>query len=95
MTDPQNVTTDVEGLIIKRVQGYCDEWATAQRKIEEQKLLQKSGLEALCEEFESLDKKIIKKMAKTKYADNFTQVLEVDEEFHTEYTKIFGVPKND
>jgi len=94
MEDENNVTTDVEGLIIKRVQGYCDEWAIEQGKINDAKLQQKAGLEALCEEFESLDKKIVKKLAKTKYADNFKQVVEVDEEFHTEYTKIFGVPEN-
>lgn len=94
MADENDVTTDVDGLIIKRVQGYCDEWSIAQGKIADQKLLQKAGLEALCEEFESLDKKIIKKLAKTKHADNFKQVAAVDETFHTEYTKIFGVPSD-
>lgn len=91
MTDENNVTTEVEGLIIKRVQEYCDEWSIAQNKIADQKLLQKAGLEALCKEFESLDKKTVKKLAKTRHADNFKQVAEADETFHTEYTKIFGV----
>ena len=94
MTDENDVTTDVEGLIIKRVKGYCEEMSLSFRKIEDQKALQKAALEALCEEFESLDKKILKKMAKTFHAQNFTAVVHTDEAFQTEYTKVFGVPED-
>lgn len=92
MTDENDVTTDVAGLIQQRIVGFCEEFSKHQTAINDLKLEQKAGLEALVKQFESLDKKTIRKMAVTKHKNNFAQVFTGDEAFHAEYTKVFGIP---
>lgn len=94
MTDVCDVTTEVDGLIKENVTQFCERYSTSQRKIDEQKTLIKADIDALNENFPSLEKKVLRKMAKTFHQQSFSTVLKDDEEFHTQYTSIFGVPAN-
>jgi hypothetical protein len=94
MTDECDVTTDVEGLIKSKVKTFCERYAASQKKINDQKVLIKGDIDALNTEFPSLEKKVLRKLAKTYQDQSFSTVLQTDEEFHTTYTSIFGVPSN-
>lgn len=83
MTDMKDPT------IAKAVKDFCDEMSASMSRTAGERDFQKEAISALAEKYE-LDKKILRKMAKTYHASNFATQKADQEEFEIAYEALFG-----
>jgi hypothetical protein len=89
MTDVNDVTTEVDGAREKAVKGFCAEMSASMSRKSGESSFQKEALAKLVEDWEGLDKKVMRKLAKTYHAQNFKNMVDEGDAFQTEYVKYF------
>lgn len=73
----------------KAVKGFIDEMSASMSRVEGERDFQKEAVNNLAEQFE-LDKKLLKKMAKTFHRSNFATQKSDQEVFELAYEELFG-----
>jgi hypothetical protein len=76
-------------VVAKAVKDFCDEMSASFSRTQGEKDFQKEAVSLLAEKHE-LDKKILKKMAKTYHASNFATQKQDQAEFEETYEALFG-----
>jgi hypothetical protein len=77
-------------IVAKAVKDFCDEMSASFSRAGGERDFQKEAVARLAEEHE-LDKKILRKLAKTYHASNFATQKADQEEFEVTYEALFGV----
>jgi hypothetical protein len=75
--------------IAKAVKDFCDEMSASFSRTAGERDFQKEAVSLLAEKYE-LDKKILRKMAKTYHASNFATQKADQAEFEETYEALFG-----
>jgi lysyl-tRNA synthetase class I len=73
----------------ERLKGVIRELNDSMTRVSAEKDLQKESIDKICEDL-SLDKKIVRRMAKVYYKSNFNQEVEQDKAFEDFYSIVVG-----
>lgn len=79
-------------VVAKAVKDFCDEMSASFSRTAGERDFQKEAVKNLAEQHE-LDKKILRKMAKTYHASNFATQVADHAEFEETYEALFGKPE--
>ena len=80
-------------VVRKAVKDFCDEMSASMSRAEGERTFQTEAVKLLADKHE-LDKKILKKMAKTFHRSNYSTQKQDQSEFEIAYETLFGTPED-